>query len=177
MPTQEKAETIEEIKEKFNNAQIAILTDFQGMNVAEMTELRKLFRKANVDYKVYKNTLIRIAAEQSGIIGLEKYLRGPVAIAFGKSSDLITPAKIIRDFSIRHQNLKIKAGVLNKKAIGPEEVSTLINLPPKEVLLSMVLGGLQSPVTRLLTVLQAPLRDLALVLKSIADKRGTESVS
>lgn len=175
MPNPEKATIIEEVKDKLNSAKLAILTDFQGMNVAEMTELRKLLRSANTDYKVYKNTLTRLAAEQLGINELEKYLVGPTALVFGKSDDLVTPAKIIKDFSARHQHLKIKAGILNKKVISPEDVVSLTSLPPKEILIAMVLGGLQAPVSKLLSVLQAPMREFVGVLKSLAEKREKDS--
>ncbi|MGQ9610604.1 MAG: 50S ribosomal protein L10 [bacterium] len=175
MPNPEKATIIDEVKEKINSAKLAILTDFQGMNVAEMTELRKLLRNANVDYKVYKNTLMRLAAKQLGINEIEKYLVGPTALAFGKSDDLVTPAKIIKDFSAKHQHLNIKAGILNKKVISPEDVALLTNIPPKEVLIAMVLGGLQAPVSKLLSVLQAPMREFIGVLKSLAEKREKDS--
>lgn len=172
MPNPEKATTIEEIKEKLNSAKIAILTDFQGLNVAEVTELRKLFRTANIDYKVYKNTLTRLAAEQLGVTGVDKYLVGPTALAFGKSDDLAAPAKIVKDFSAKHQRFKVKAGILNKKAISSEDVIALINMPSREMLIAMVLGGIQSPVSKLLGVLQGPMRNFIGVLKSLADKAG-----
>lgn len=172
MPTPEKQEIIEEIKGKLSSAQIAILTDFQGLKVAEMTELRKLLRKADIDYKVYKNTLIRLAAKELGITGLDQYLVGSTALAFSRKDDLATPSKILKDFSAKHQRLKIKAGVLNNKAINADSVNELVNLPPKEYIISMVLGGMQAPIKKLLGVLQAPLRDLASVLRNLADKRG-----
>ncbi len=177
MPNPEKATIIEEVKEKISSARLAILTDFQGMSVAEMTELRRLLRDADVDYKVYKNTLTRIAAEQLGINEIEKYLVGPTALAFGKSDNLVTPAKIIKDFSAKHQHLKIKAGILNKKVISPEDVSSLTNIPPKEILIAMVLGGLQAPVSKLLSVLQAPMREFIGVLRSLAEKREKDSTA
>ncbi len=172
MPTPEKQSIIEEIKDKLSSSQIAILTDFQGLKVAEMTELRKLLRKAEIDYKVYKNTLISLAAKELGIIGLDQYLVGSTALAFSRKDDLATPSKVLKDFSAKHQNLKIKAGVLSNKAIDADNVNALINLPPKEYIISMVLGGMQAPIMKLLGVLQAPLRDLASVLRNLADKRG-----
>lgn len=175
VPNPEKEAIIEEVKEKISSAKLAILTDFQGLSVAEMTELRKLLRGANIDYKVYKNTLTRLAAEQLGINELEKYLVGPTALAFGKSDDLVTPAKVIKDFSAKHQHLNIKAGILNKKVISSEDVVSLTNIPPKEVLIALVLGGLQAPVSKLLSVLQAPMREFIGVLKSLAEKREKDS--
>jgi len=172
VPTPEKQAIIDEIKGKLSSAQIAILTDFQGLKVAEMTELRKLLQKADIDYKVYKNTLIGLAAKELGIIGLDKYLVGPTALAFSKKDDLATPSKVLKDFGAKHQHLKVKAGILSNKAINADDVNALVNLPPKEFIISMVLGGMQAPIMKLLGVLQAPLRDLASVLKNLADKRG-----
>lgn len=173
MPTLEKQKTIEEIRDKLNSASIAILTEFQGINVADVTELRKNLRNAGIDYKVYKNTLIRLAAEQIGITGIEKYLVGTTALAVSQKDDLVAPAKLLKDFSAKHQHLKLKAGVLSNKAISTDDINTLINLPPKEFIISMLLGGMQAPISKFLGVLQAPMRDFVTVLKAIADKNGT----
>ena len=173
MPTPEKQATIDEIKDKISSTQIAILTEFQGLKVAEVTELRKLLHKAEIDYKVYKNTLIGLAAEQLGITGLDKYLVGTTALAFSKKDDLVAPSKVLKDFSVKHQNLKVKAGILTKKSISAEDVNSLINLPPREYIISMVLGGMQAPLTKLMGVLQAPMRDFVSVLRNLADKRGS----
>jgi len=173
VPTPEKQATIDEIKEKLSSTQIAILTEFQGLKVAEVTELRKLLHKAEIDYKVYKNTLIGLAAEQLGITGLDKYLVGTTALAFSKKDDLVAPSKVFKDFSVKHQHLKVKAGILTKKSISAEDVNSLITLPPREYIISMVLGGMQAPLMKLMGVLQAPMRDFVSVLKNLADKRGT----
>lgn len=173
MPTPEKQAIIDEIKGKLSSTQIAILTEFQGLKVAEVTELRKLLYKADIDYKVYKNTLIGLAAEQLGITGLDKYLVGTTALAFSKKDDLVAPSKVLKDFSAKHQNLKVKAGILTKKSISADDVNSLINLPPREYIISMVLGGMQAPLMKLMGVLQAPMRDFVSVLKNLADKRGS----
>lgn len=173
MPALEKVTTVEEIKEKLSSAKMAILTNFQGLNVAEMTELRKLLRGAGVDYKVYKNTLTQLAARQLGITGLDEYLVGPTALAFAKDDDLATPARIVRDFSAKHQNFRVKAGILDKRVIAPGDVVALTNLPPKDVLVAMVLGGMQAPILRLLAVLQEPVRNFAAVLKSLSEKKSS----
>jgi large subunit ribosomal protein L10 len=171
LPTLEKQTTIDEIKGKIDSAKMAILTEFQGLNVAEMTELRKILRKAEIDYKVYKNTLVRLAAEQLGLTGIEKYLVGTTALAIIKKDELASPAKLLKDFSAKHQNLKVKGGILNYKVISFDDVNSLINMPPREVVISMVLGGMQAPLTKLMGVLQAPLRDFMSVLKNLADKK------
>jgi len=173
LPTLEKQSTINEIIDKLNSTKIVILTEFQGMSVAEDTELRKMLRKSGIDYKVYKNTLVKQAADHLGVVGIEKHLIGSTALAIGKSDDLITPAKIIKEFSSKHQKLKLKGGILGNKVITSDDVNTLINLPPREVIISMLLGGMQSPLSKLLSVLQAPMRDFVTVLKAIAEKNGT----
>ena len=173
MPNPEKVAVVEEIRGKLDSAKIAILTNFQGLNVAEMTELRKLFRGAGVDYKVYKNTLTRLAVQQNGIEeSINSYLDGPTALAFSKSDNFAALSKIVRDFSARHQNFKVKAGILGKKVIVPDDVLALANLPPKEVLIAMVLGGIQAPVSKLMGVLQGPIRSFMSVLKSLAEQKG-----
>jgi large subunit ribosomal protein L10 len=177
VPTLEKQATIEEIRDKLSSTRIAILTEFQGLNVAEATELRKTLRNAEIDYKVYKNTLVRLAAEQLGLTGIEKYLVGTTALAISKKDDLVAPAKILKDFSAKHQKLKLKAGILGNKVISSEDVNTLITLPPRDAIISMLLGGMQSPIAKLMSVLQAPMRDFVTVLKAIADKNGTGEVA
>ncbi|MDQ1327347.1 MAG: large subunit ribosomal protein [Candidatus Poribacteria bacterium] len=175
MPTLEKQAIIDEISDKLGSAKMAILTEFQGLNVAEMTELRKTLRKAEIDYKVYKNTLVGMAAQQLGITGIDKYLVGSTALAIIKKDELASPTKLLKDFSAKHQNLKVKAGILNNKVIAPDGVISLINMPTREVLISMVLGGMKAPMTKLMGVLQAPIRDFMSVLKNLADKmeKGT----
>ena len=170
MPKPDKIAAVEEIKEKLSSATIAILTEFQGLNVAEMTELRKLFREADVDYKVYKNTLTRLAAHQLGISEIEEYLVNTTALAFSKD-DPVAPAKIVKNFGARHQNLKVKAGILDKKLIASDDVIALADMPPREVLLAMIAGRMQSPIVGLLNVLQCPIRDLAYVLKNLAEQK------
>lgn len=174
MPKPEKIAAVEEIKEKLGSARIAILTEFQGLSVAEMTELRKLFRDADIDYKIYKNTLTKLAAREVGVDkGIDNYLVGTTALAFG-GDDLVSSAKVVKNFSAKHSKFKIKAGILNSKVIASDDVIALADIPPREVLLSMVLGGIQAPISRFLSVLQGPVRDFAIVLSKLADKKGEE---
>ena len=176
MPKPEKIATVEEIREKLDSAKIAILTEFQGLNVAEITELRKLFREADVEYKVYKNTLTRLAAHQLGLTDVDEYLVGTTGLAFSKG-DLITSTKIVKDFSAKHPYFRIKAGILDKKMIASDDVVALANTPPKEVLLAMLMSAMQGPVVQLMFVLQSPIRDFIGVLKNLADQKGDESDS
>jgi len=170
LPKPENIAVVEEIKEKLDSSAVVILTEFQGLNVEEVTELRKLFREADVDYKVYKNTLMGIAAKQLDVAGVDEHLIGTTALASSKE-DPVAPAKIIKDFSAKHGNLKIKAGILNKEIIASDDVVALASIPPREVLLSMVLGGIQAPISGLLRVLQGPIQSLAFALKALAEQK------
>jgi large subunit ribosomal protein L10 len=170
VPKPEKIATVEEIKEKLDSSAVAILTEFQGLNVAEMTELRKLFRESNVDYKVYKNTLTSLAAKQLDVAGVDEYLVGTTALAISRE-DPVAPAKIVKNFSSKHVNFKVKAGILNKQVIAPDKVIALADIPPREVLLGMVLGGIQAPIAGLLRVLQGPIQSLAFALKNLAEQK------
>ena len=173
MPKPEKIATVEEIKEKLDSARIAILTEFQGLNVAEMTELRKLFREANVDYKVYRNTLTSIAAQQLGVSGVDDHLVGTTALAFCKD-DLIAPAKIVKDFGAKHQNFRVKAGILDKQVIGSDDVIELASIPPRDVLIAQLLGTMQAPISGLLSVLQGTIRSFVSVLSNLAEQKGKD---
>jgi large subunit ribosomal protein L10 len=165
-----KEQVVNEIKEKFQRAEAVVLVDYRGLNVAEVTELRKRFREAGADYKVYKNTLMTRALTELGIEGLNPYLTGPNAIALGYD-DPVVPAKIISEFAKDHDKLEIKAGMISGKVIGAEGIKSLASLPSKEVLVAQVLGGLNAPITGLVNVLQGNIRNLVYALNAIAEKK------
>jgi len=154
-----KKQIVQEIADKFKSSKSTIVVDYRGLNVAEVTELRKQLRDAGIDFKVYKNTLTRLAAESAEIAELNSVLTGPNAIAFS-NEDVIAPAKILNDFAKKHEALEIKAGVIEGNVASVEEVKALAELPSREGLLSM-----------LLSVLQAPIRNLALATKAVADQK------
>jgi len=176
VPKPEKIAAVEEIREKLDSAKIAILTEFQGLNVAEMTELRKLFREADVDYKVYKNTLTRLAAHQLGMTGVDEYLVGTTGLAFSKS-DLIASTKIVKDFSNKHRNFRVKAGILDNRVINSDDVIALADTPPREVLLAMLMSAMQGTVVQLIWVIQAPIRNFIFLLKNLSEQDRDESDS
>lgn len=168
MPNQKNIETLEEIKQKFADAEAIILTDYQGLNVAEINELRRRFRESNVEYKVYKNTLMNIAANELEIQGLDQHLQGPTAVAM--SQDVTAPVKVVNDFIKEFQKLNIKAGTLGTKVIPAENVNDLLKIPSKDELISKVLGQLQAPIASLLNALQnsSPTLPLVNVLNQIS---------
>lgn len=154
-----KKQVVTEVAAKLRESKSTIVVDYRGLNVAEVTELRKQLREAGVEFKVYKNTLTRRAAEEAGLAGLNEALTGPNAIAFS-TEDVIAPAKVINDFAKKHDALEIKAGVIEGNVATVEEVKALAELPSREGLLSM-----------LLSVLQAPIRNLALATKAVAEQK------
>lgn len=156
---EQKKLIVEEITNKLKNSQTTVVVDYRGLNVAEVTELRKQLREAGVEFKVYKNTLSRRAAEAANLSQLNDVLVGPSAIAFCET-DAVAPAKIINEFAKKHEALEIKAGVIEGNFATVEEIKALADLPSREGLLSM-----------LLSVLQAPIRNFALAAKAVADQK------
>ncbi|EOD01484.1 50S ribosomal protein L10 [Caldisalinibacter kiritimatiensis] len=171
---EKKKQIVSEIKEKIDNAQSVVLVDYRGLNVEEVTELRKKFREAGVEYKVYKNTLMRFAFKDAGLEEFNEYLTGPNAVAFGYE-DPVSPAKVTHEFAKEHETLEIKAGVVDGKVISLEEVKSLAELPSKEQLIAQVLGGLNGPISGFANVLQANIRNLAYALNAIKEKKEAEA--
>lgn len=160
---------VAEIKQKLEESTAVILTNYRGLNVAQMTQLRAKLREAGVEYKVLKNTLTRLAAHQVGLEGLDDYLTGPTAIAFSK--DPVAPAKILSNFAKENKALEIKAGVLEGKIIDLEGVKALASLPSREELLAKVVGGMQAPIYGLAFVLSGCLRNLVYVLDAVRKQK------
>ncbi|OUM95040.1 MAG: 50S ribosomal protein L10 [Thermobacillus sp. ZCTH02-B1] len=160
---EEKARLVEEITQKLRESAATVLTDYRGLNVAQVTELRRKLREAGVEFKVLKNTLVRRATAQAELTELDAALTGPTAIAFGKD-DPVAPAKILSEFAKENEALQIKGGVVEGRVVSVEEIKALANLPSREALLSM-----------LLSMLQAPIRNFALAVKAVADKKEAEA--
>ena len=165
-----KTQNVEEIKEKIEKAQSVVLVDYRGLNVSELTDLRKKYREAGIEYKVYKNTMMRFAFKDSGLEGFNEFLKGPSAIAFGYD-DPVAAAKISAEFSKENDKLEIKAGIVDGKIIDVEEVKDLAKLPSKEVLVAQALGGFNAPIQGFANVLNGTIRGLALVLNAIAEEK------
>lgn len=168
-----KKQIVEEIKEKISKADSIVLVDYRGLNVDEVTELRNKYREANVDYKVYKNTLMRFAFKDSGLEEFNKYLAGPSAIAFGYE-DPVSPAKISNDFAKDHKSLEIKAGIVDGKVVDLEGVKALAELPSREVLIAQVLGGLNAPISGFANVLNGNIRNLVYALNAVREKQEAQ---
>ncbi|MBB6625012.1 50S ribosomal protein L10 [Clostridium gasigenes] len=154
---------VAEIKEKLEKAQSVVLASYQGLTVEEDTILRKSLREAGVEYKVYKNSLVILAAKELGMDSIEEYLQGPVSIALGYE-DATAPARVLFDFAKSHKKLELKAGIVDSVIYNKEQVEKLATIPSKEVLIAKLLGSFK-----------APLSKIACVLNAIKEKKETES--
>ncbi len=174
MPTAKKAETVEELAALLGPSKIAILTDYRGLKVSEISQLRRKLREVGVEFHVAKNTLTRLAAEKVGKGEISPALEGPTAIAFGYR-DEVEPAKVLADYiRTSRSTLKIKAALLGNRLIAPEKVSELATLPPREVLLARVVGQMQAPLYGLVNVLSGNLRGFVTVLQARAKQLEEE---
>ena len=166
----EKAAKVAEIKELLTSAKSVVLVDYCGLTVAEDTKLRRSMREANVKYTVVKNTLLRIAAKDAGIEGMDEFLEQNAAIAVAPE-DPVAVAKILVEFSKEHKALEIKAGVLDGKMISVDNIKALAELPSKEVLLAKMLGSMQAPISGLANVLQGTIRNFVYVLEAVRKEK------
>ena len=173
MARPEKVARVERIAESMKDARSVILNDFTGLDVEKISQLRKICRENNVEFRVIKNTLAKRGIEGSPAEGLSQYLEGPTAIAISRE-DENTAARILAKFAEEHQAPKFKAGFVDGNVIDATEVLALSQLPSKEELLAKVLAGIMSPATGLVGVLQGPLRNLVSVLGQIKEAKQSE---
>ena len=172
MARPEKVSEVEELVQRLRRARTVVLTDFRGLTVAEMNQLRGKLRDAGVEYRVVKNRLLLIAAREAGIAGLESYLQGPTAAAFGYD-DPAAPARVIQEFIRQLRKLEAKGGVLDRRALTAGQVRMLADLPSRAVLLGQVAGGMRAPLYGLVGVLTGVPRSLVYVLDRIRQQRAT----
>ena len=159
---EKKQELVNQIAEEIKASTSVVIADYRGLNVAEVTELRNNMRNEGLTFKVYKNSLVRRAMEQAGIEGLDEVLTGPNSFAFS-TDDAVAPARVLNDFAKEHENLELKAGVIEGKVADHAEIKAIASLPSREGLLSM-----------LLSVLTAPMRNTALAVKAVADQKAEQ---
>jgi large subunit ribosomal protein L10 len=169
MARAEKEKLVEQLARRLSDSQISILTGYMGLNVQQMTDLRNQLRKAGVDYRVFKNTLARIAAKDSKLEGLLPFIEGPTGYAF--SNDAVVSSKVLVEFGRGNQNMKIKCAVLKGRIIEGERVQAIATLPPREVLLAQVLGQMNAPIAGLVNVLSGPVRNLVNALEDLRNKK------
>jgi large subunit ribosomal protein L10 len=170
MPTEAKRETVAELREALASSRTLIVSEYRGLTVREIAEIRRALRKQDVAYRVVKNRLMRIAAQDSVGAALSPLLTGPTAIAFG--NDESSTAKAVLDATRPYRLVTITGGVLGDRPITADGVRTLASLPSREVLLATLAGGMQSPVATLAGLLVANIRNLGSVLAQVRDQKA-----
>jgi len=166
----EKVAVVEEIRAKLADADAAVLTEYRGLKVTELAELRGALRPAGTEFKIFKNTLARRAAEEAGLGELIPMLEGPTAIAFVKG-DAVLAAKALRDFGKTNAALVVKGGLLGLKVLTPADMTALADVAPREVLLARLAGGFQAPLVKAAGLFQAFTRNMAYGVKALIDQR------
>ncbi|HEX6237979.1 MAG TPA: 50S ribosomal protein L10 [Acidimicrobiales bacterium] len=176
-PRPEKVAVVEEVRERFERSSAALLTEYRGLDVAALGELRRSLRDAGGEYKVYKNTMVRFAAREAGI-DIEDLLVGPTAIAFvvdrpdGAPADAVLVAKALRDFARGHPALVVKGGIMDDRTLSAADARALADVEPREVLMSRLAGAFAAPMQQFAGLLEALPRNLAYGLKALIDKGG-----
>ena len=170
MDRRTKEQVTAELHEKLKDFKIAVLAGYSGMDVAKMTALRVALRKSNVELRVVKNTLLSIASRETDLDALEGQLRGPLAIAIARG-DEVEATKALINFAKKNENLKIKAAVMGGKALSPEQLSILAELPGREILLGKLLSVMVGVQTSLVNVLSGVPRNFVQVLNAYREKK------
>ena len=176
-PRPEKIAIVAEVQEKFSNAEAVILTEYRGLDVTDMAVLRTAMKQAGGEYKVYKNTLVRVAAKELNL-EIEELLVGPTAIAFtgirpdGSSGDPVSIAKVLTNFSKDHEDLIIKGGVLEGALLSTEEITALSKIAPREELLARLAGGMAAPLREFASLLNAIPQNFAYALSALIEAGG-----
>jgi large subunit ribosomal protein L10 len=171
MPRPEKTAVVEEIRSKLEGADAAVLTEYRGLGVRALAQLRGSLRPTNTEYKVFKNRLARRAAEEAGLTDLLPLLEGPVAIAF-VHGDAVPAAKALRDFGRTNPDLVVKGGLLGPRLLTAAELAELADIPPREQLLAILAGGFQAPLTKAAGLFQAFTRNFAYGVQALIDQRA-----
>lgn len=173
MPTEAKRQTVADLADRLGRSTIAIATDFTGLTVNEVTELRKRLREQGIEYRVVKNRLALLAADEAGQPLFRGMLEGSTAVAFGYE-DVVAAAKILDGYiKETRSELKIRSGLMDGKLLTSAQLIALAALPPKNELVAKLLGQMNAPITGLATVLSGPVRALATVLQRRAEQLGT----
>jgi large subunit ribosomal protein L10 len=171
MPTARKKETVKEMNQLFNKSQVLIFTDYRGLRVSDLNNLRRLLRDKGVEYHISKNTLTTLAARRAGVDEMGTLLDGPTAIAF-VGDDIPGAAKVLQDFVRTSRILTIRGGLAGKQILNADQVGDLTKILPREQYIAKIMGSLNMPVTSLVSVLANTIRGVLNVLNALIDKQG-----
>lgn len=170
MAKSDKVDAVSEISEKFNNSTAAVVTEYRGLSMAQLSELRRALG-SNVSYRVAKNTLVKRAAEQSGVEGLDDLFVGPTAIAFVEGEP-VDAAKAIKEFAKGNQNLVVKGGYMDGRALSVSEVDSIADLDSREVTLGKLAGAIKAKMNETAALFVAPASQVARMAAALQEKKG-----
>lgn len=170
MPTARKAQLIDDLAAKLRETKGAVIVDYRGLTVSDITALRRLLTPDEIEFHVAKNTLLKIAAERAGVRIAPELLLGPTAVAFG-NGDEVSVARALTDYGRRSRVVEIKGGIIGGRSITAAEVGRVAELPSREILLAQLLGTIQAPLSQTLSVVQAPARGVAGLAEALRAKR------
>jgi len=167
----EKIRVVSELQGKFEKAKGVVFTDYRGLNVQEITSLRNALRESALEYRVIKNTLAKRAAEGTPVDVAKDIFTGPLGIAVGYDDPVLLAKKVL-DFSKKNNKLEVKGGVIEGGICTPEQIKTISELPPREIQLSMLVGAMQSPLSKMASVLNATLSRFIYAMEALKDKKN-----
>jgi large subunit ribosomal protein L10 len=174
MPRPEKVQAVAEIKERIEDASAVFVTEFRGLSVKQLSQLRRTLRESGADYKVVKMTLARRATDELGIEGIHEYLVGPTGLTFA-NTDAVATAKVLRDVGKENDKLVIKAGILQGgQVLLPEQVTKLADIEPREVLLSKIAGAAKAPMAQLAGLVGSFTRNAATMFSQLLEKKESD---
>ena len=169
----EKETAVKEIAEKIRESKSVFLTDYKGLNVQEISNLRRSFREASVEYKVVKNTLTKLSAKEAGFEELNDYLEGPTAMAFGLD-DPAAPAKVIKEFTKKNDKLTVKACLFEGTLLGEDQLSNLASLPSRDEVVGQLAGVLNAPISNLAFALNGILSQVVYALNAVKNQKENQ---
>ncbi len=167
----EKGQVITDLKEKFSRARSVVLTDYKGMTVAELTDLRRMLNSASIEYSVVKNTLAKIASHDTSLSVAQDAFKGPVGIAIGYDDPVLAVKKVL-DFVKKNEKLQVKGAVVEGQLYASKDLKAIAELPTREVLLSMLAGAFQAPLSKLAGALSATVSSFAYAMESLKSKKN-----
>lgn len=173
MPTTHKKELVRELQQLLQNSEVLIFTDYRGMSVADLTNLRRQLREKGVEYHITKNTLTTLAAERSGLDNLEALLDGPTAIAF-VGNDIPGGAKVITDFARTSRAMQIRGGLIGHTLLNPDQVGDLTKILPREQYVAKLIGSMQSPINGMVNSLAGIIRGFMNVMQARVDQMNEQ---
>ena len=170
MPTAEKVAAVERMTKQLSEAKSVYLTEFSGLNVEQITELRRAFSGVQVEYKVVKNTLAKLSAKEAGCEDIVEHLNGPIAIAFGME-DPVAPAKVIKEFSKKNEKLKLKACLFEGVLFGDDKLDQIAGLPTRDEVLAQVCGVLNAPIANLAFALNGVISKFVYAVNAVKEQK------